>query len=70
MPKLVSLVLIAIVVAALAMFGMGLADSLHACSQKHWIGCDWNHVQSLGVWLIPVGVVLLIGIARLFTRKK
>ena len=70
MPGPLSLVLIAIVIVALAMFGFGLADSLRVCSQKHWINCDWGHVQTLGIWLIPVLVVLLIGVARLFTRKK
>jgi hypothetical protein len=70
MPRPGSLALLVIAIAALAMFGVGLSDSLHGCSQKHWINCDWGHVQGLGVWLIPVGIALVIWVASLFMRKK
>jgi hypothetical protein len=68
MPKPLALVLIAIALIALAVFGLNLSDSLHACSRQHWIGCDWGSVQHLGIWLIPVGVVVIILVGRLLFR--
>jgi hypothetical protein len=63
-------VLVVIALVALAMFGLGLSDALSTCSGKHWIGCDWGHVEGLGVWLVPVFIVLVIAVVRLIARGR